>query len=187
MSTKCWQTSLRHLLNQNKNNLTRLAIVGIGNEFRGDDAAGILVARTLLARETNADLGHIIIIQAGHAPENVAGDLRRFAPKSVLLIDAADMGEEAGSISLIPMEQIDGISASTHSLPLSMLARYLNLELNCEVVLLGIQPKSIEPWEILSVEVTQAIDTIVDEIFALCFGGLPHPTSIQRMGQSNHF
>jgi hydrogenase 3 maturation protease len=177
MSAKCWRTSLSRLLNQNKNNLTRLAIVGIGNEFRGDDAAGVLVARALPARETNADAGHILIIQAGHAPENVTGDLRQFAPELVLLIDSADTGEEAGAISLIPMEQIEGMSASTHSLPLSMLVRYLTLELNCEVVLLGIQPKSIELGEIVSAEVTQAVNTIVDEILALCFGGLPNPAS----------
>jgi hydrogenase 3 maturation protease len=184
MSAKCWRTSLSRLLNQNKNNLTRLAIVGIGNEFRGDDAAGVLVARALPARETNADAGHILIIQAGHAPENVTGDLRQFAPELVLLIDSADMGEEAGAISLIPMEQIEGMSASTHSLPLSMLVRYLTLELNCEVVLLGIQPKSIELGEIVSAEVTQAVNTIVDEILALCFGGLPNPASTTMRGMT---
>jgi hydrogenase 3 maturation protease len=97
------------------------------------------------------------------------------------------MGKEAGTISLIPMERIEGMSASTHSLPLSMLARYLKLELNCEVVLLGIQPKSIKPWGLLSAEVTQSIDTIVDEISTLCFGGLLNPASIQRAGQPNLF
>jgi hypothetical protein len=44
MSTKCWKTSLSRLLNQSTSENKRIAIVGIGNEMRGDDAAGMLVA-----------------------------------------------------------------------------------------------------------------------------------------------
>jgi hydrogenase 3 maturation protease len=182
MSGNYWKTSLHRLLNQSRSDAFRLAIVGIGNEFRGDDAAGVFVARTLLVRQTSAETSHILIVQAGHAPENVTGDLRQFAPRLILLIDAADMGEEAGAISLIPMEKIEGMSASTHSLPLSMLARYLNLELNCEIALLGIQPKSIEMGEVVSREVTQAVNSIVDEILTLCFGGSPKPDSVTTRG-----
>src|ERR1051325_6034884 len=90
------------------------------------------------------DTTHVLIIEAGHAPENTTGELRKFAPDLVLIIDAADMGESPGTIQWIPEESIDGMSASTHSLPLSMLARYLRLEINCTVVLLGIQPNSNE-------------------------------------------
>ena len=39
------------------------------------------------------------------------------------------------------------MSASTHSLPLSILARYLILEINCTVTLLGIQPGSNDVGE----------------------------------------
>jgi hydrogenase 3 maturation protease len=182
MSSNSWAVSLHHLLSQKKSKPERIAIVGIGNEFRNDDAAGMLIARILLARETNADSNHVLVIQGGHAPENVTGDLRQFSPDLILLIDAADMGTEAGTISLIPMEQIDGMTASTHSLPLSMLARYLTLELNCEVALLGIQPKSIELGETISREVHQAAAEIVEEISTLCFGGLPNPASVTMRG-----
>lgn len=183
MSLKCWRTSLNRLLNQRISENKRIAIVGIGNEMRGDDAAGMLVAHYLQMRIGNK--ANLLVIEGGHAPENATGALRKFSPDLVLLIDAADMGEEAGTIALIPMEQIDGISASTHSLPLSMLARYLTLELNCEVALLGIQPKSVEMGEIVSVEVAQAVDTIVDEILALCFGGLPIPLPPQCVERPN--
>ena len=178
MYSNSWVVSLRQLLSQKKSKPERIAIVGIGNEFRSDDGAGMLVARALLARETNADSSHILVIQGGHAPENVTGDLRQFSPGLILLIDAADMGVEAGAISLIPMDQIEGMTASTHSLPLSMLARYLILELNCEVALLGIQPKSIELGENISKEVHQAATEIVEEISTLCFGGMPNPAWI---------
>lgn len=178
MSTKCWRTSLNRLLSQRTN--SRIAIVGVGNEMRGDDAAGILVARSLNLRV--ASLENLQIIEGGHAPENATGDLRKFSPDLVLLIDAADMGKEAGSIALIPMEQIDGVSASTHSLPLSMLARYLNLELNCEIALLGIQPKSVEMGEPVSDDVNQALSDIAEEISTLCSECFSNPASATMRG-----
>jgi len=106
----------------------------------------------------------LLIIEAGHAPENATGELRKFAPDLVLMIDAADMGETPGTVKWIPEESIDGMSASTHSLPLSILARYLKLELNCVVAVLGIQPLSIAVGERVSSEVLGAINETVDAL-----------------------
>ena len=71
------------------------------------------------------------------------------------------MDKEPGAVEWIREEDIDGMSASTHSLPLSMLALYLRMELNCKVSLLGIQPKSNEVGETVSEEVLQAIDEVM--------------------------
>ena len=172
ISNNSWQTSLSQLLNQltsKSGEPPRVAVVGIGNIFRNDDAAGMLVARELLQRECAADASHLLVIQAGHAPENVTGELRDFAPELILLIDAAEMRDIPGAIYWVPIQSIEGMSASTHSLPLSMLARYLTLELNCVVALIGIQPKSNEVGEIVSAEVSRAISDIVDEICNACF------------------
>ncbi|MBN2116048.1 MAG: hydrogenase maturation peptidase HycI [Anaerolineales bacterium] len=139
----------------------RVAILGIGNSLRSDDAAGMLVARALSQRECAADVDHILILEAGHAPENRTAELRRFAPDLVLLVDAADMGEAPGAVAWISEDDIDGMSASTHSLPLSMLAKYLKLELNCKVILLGIQPVSNEVGETVSKEVICAVEKVV--------------------------
>jgi hydrogenase 3 maturation protease len=108
------------------------------------------------------DLNSVLVIEAGHAPENATAGLRRFAPQVVLLIDAAEMGDVPGTIRWVDMEEIDGMSASTHTLPLSMLAKYLILELGCEVKILGIQPGSTEIGESVSKEVLQAVDEIVN-------------------------
>jgi hydrogenase 3 maturation protease len=176
ISNNSWQTSLSRLLNQltsESGEPPRVAIVGIGNNLRNDDAAGMLVARELRHRECAADAGHLLVIQAGHAPENVTGELRSFAPDLILLIDAAEMRDVPGAICWVPIQSIQGMSASTHSLPLSMLARYLTLELNCMVALIGIQPKSNDVGEIVSAEVLRAIDTVVDEICNMCFALKP--------------
>ena len=172
ISNISWQTSLIQLLDQltsESGEPPRVAIVGIGNNLRNDDAAGMLVARELLHRECAADVSHLLVIQAGHAPENVTGELRSFAPELILLIDAAEMRDIPGAICWVPIQSIEGMSASTHSLPLSMLARYLTLELNCMVALIGIQPKSNEFGETVSAEVSRAINEIVDEIYNTCF------------------
>lgn len=165
MSPNSWQASLQNLLTRQAAE-SRLAIVGIGNTLRSDDAAGVLVARTLIASRLFRDRESVLVMDAGHAPENRTSTLRRFEPDIVLLIDAVDMGESPGSIRWVDMDEIEGMSASTHSLPLSMLARYLNWELKCEVTLLGVQPKSNEVGETVSAEVLQAVNAIVEALRA---------------------
>jgi hydrogenase 3 maturation protease len=143
--------------------LPKIAILGIGNLLRSDDAAGVLVARQIGICRLIQDLDFFRVWEAGHAPENCTAELRRFAPEVVILIDAAQMEESPGTIRWIDMEDMDGLSASTHSMPLSLLAKYLTLELNCDVKLLGIQPRCNEFGETLSTEVRRAVDEVAQE------------------------
>jgi hydrogenase 3 maturation protease len=162
-----WKASLHLLFNQRRaesDALPRIAILGVGNPFRSYDAAGSLIARALSHRECAAYTDHLLIIEAGHAPENRTGELRKFAPDLVLIVDAAEMGETPGTIRWISEEEIEGMTASTHSLPLSMLAHCLKLELHCDVKLLGIQVGSNEVGENVRADVLQAVDEIVDEL-----------------------
>jgi hydrogenase 3 maturation protease len=159
-----WKTSLPSLYNPQKaepNATPRIAILGVGNLFRSDDAAGILVVRALAHRENTAG---VLICEAGQAPENRTGEIRRYAPDLVLIVDAAEMGEAAGTVRWISEDDIDGMSASTHSLPLSMLIHYLKLDLNCDVRLLGIQVRSNEVGETASMDVLRAVDEVVEEL-----------------------
>ena len=163
MSKPCWQNCLTKKLRSlsQPDRSTRVAIVGIGNELRGDDAAGVMVARALqLAVEADRD-PPLFIIDAGTAPENFTGPLRRFEPDLVLLIDAAQMNEAPGSIRWIDWQDTSGLSASTHTLPPYLLAQYLVSELNCDVALIGIQPQGNEFSASLSLEVQRAVDEIV--------------------------
>jgi len=159
-----WKAWLSHQLSQLKSESAkrpRIAVVGVGNISRSDDAAGILVVRALSQRECASDTQHILIMEGGSAPENRTGELRTFAPNLVLFVDAAELGEVPGAICWIPEETIDGMSASTHSLPLSTLASYLRMELNCTVMFLGIQPVSNELGERISPEVLQSVHEVV--------------------------
>jgi hydrogenase 3 maturation protease len=140
----------------------RVAVVGIGHPFRSDDAAGLRVVHALAPREWSPNL---LICDAGPAPENTTGELRAFAPDLIIFIDAAEMSQQAGTVQWVAGEGIDGMSASTHSLPLSVLTRYLTLELNCRVVLLGIQPGSNEVGEMMSAPVSQAVEQVTNDLF----------------------
>lgn len=136
---------------------SRVAVVGIGHELRGDDAAGVAVARRLqpLAHE------RLLVVEGGHAPENQTGAIRRFSPDLVLLVDAAQMNETPGTVRWLGWEESVGLSASTHTLPPSILAHYLVHEIGCEVVLVGIQPGQTALERPLSPEVQGAVDALV--------------------------
>ena len=156
----------------------RTCIVGVGSDLRGDDTAGVKVSRSLrrsLRRSLSErvpveDDSRLLVLDGGPAPENLTGALRSFQPELVVFVDAAHMEESPGTIQWIPLEVIDGMSASTHSLPLSMLAHYLTLELGCDVAVLGIQPGQNEFSSQTSPPVRAAIKEVVagiKDVFAV--------------------
>ena len=159
-----WQEALKNALRSlaKDNPPGRLAILGVGNELNGDDGAGVKAARSL--RSFFAKSSQVLLIEAGLAPENFTGPLRRFQPQLVLLIDAGQMEEQPGTVAWVKWQDTDGLSASSHSLPPSVLATYLIEELHCQVALLVIQVEGIEMGCSISKPVKKAITQIVKEI-----------------------
>jgi hydrogenase 3 maturation protease len=138
---------------------SRIAVVGMGHELRGDDAAGVAVARIL--RSALGDSEHLLVIDAGAAPENHTGPLRRFQPDVVLFVDAAQMDEAPGTIRWLSWHEAEGLGAFTHTLSPRVLASFLTSELDCKVALLGIQPADDAAIDALTPEVEEAVDTVV--------------------------
>jgi len=135
-------------------------VVGVGSSLRSDDVAGIRIAervRGLALPDVHAVIGHT-------APENVTGEIRAFAPSHVLFVDAADFGAAPGSVRLFESADIGGMTSSTHTLPLHVIADYLTQELDCRIVFLGLQPKSVEFGDAVSNEVAAAIEETVEAI-----------------------
>ncbi len=137
-------------------------MVGIGNELNGDDAAGVLVVRAL--RSLLGNQPQLLLIEAGVAPEAFSGPLRRFAPDWVLLVDAAEMGAAPGSVECVDWRLADGLSATTHTLPPTMLAKFLMAELGCQVALIGIQPAGLELDAGVSEPVQAAVRAVAQEM-----------------------
>lgn len=165
-----WQSKLLENNLTSSNGPLRLAVVGIGNELNGDDAAGCMVARALRQEKGAGDVHNLLVMDAGVAPENITGELRAFKPSLVIFIDAADMGEAPGIVRWITMDEIDGMSASTHRMPLSMLGQYLTLELGCDIGLLGIQPASVEMRKGLSDPVQLVVENMIKTLQVLLSG-----------------
>lgn len=135
----------------------RISIMGVGSELRGDDAAGIEIARRLSRRIFNPNYQ---IIEAGPAPENFTSALRRHQPKFVLIFDAAQMDAPPGTIRWLTPDDLLSLPASTHALPLDLFAQFLQQELGCQVALIGIQPAQTN----LRAPLTQAVQQAAKEV-----------------------
>ncbi len=145
----------------------RIAILGIGNELNGDDAAGVLAVRGLrmaLDASGGSYTDRVLIIEAGPSPESFGGPLRRFRPELVLFVDAAELNEPPGSVAWVDWAGAQGMSASTHTMPPTLFARYLVEEIGCRVILVGIQPVHLDFDRPVSPEVRAAVDALVGEL-----------------------
>jgi len=142
----------------------RVAVLGVGNDMNGDDGAGVRVVRALSARM--AATPGVLLIDGGTAPESFTGPLRRFRPDLVVEIDAAHLDQPAGTTAWIDWRDADGMSASTHTLPPSVLAKFLTSDVGCRVTLIGIQPASLEMGTGLSPDVEAAVERLSGQLAA---------------------
>lgn len=123
-------------------------LLGIGNEFNGDDGIGVWIAKNFKSKDWLA-------LDCGTAPENFISVIEKHKPKHLVIVDAADLGLAPGEFRIIPKDKIDSASIGTHSLPMSLLISYF--EAHAENILcIGIQPKSAKPFSRVSKEVKAA-------------------------------
>ena len=165
---------MQNLTNKLKSNLDgakRIAVLGVGSELRADDNAGMLIAQEI---ERSADqISKTVALKVffGHtAPENLSGEIKKYAPSHVLIIDTADIGKKPGEVAVFTPEDSGGISFSTHKLPIKVLAQYLSQSINCRIVVIGIQPKTLEFGKDVSREVSVTIKGISKEIKDVMIG-----------------
>jgi hydrogenase maturation protease len=142
-----------------------LTIVGVGNPFRGDDAAGLVAARRLRGAlpgarvlEQEADAAALLDSWKGE--------------DAVIVIDAVSSGAPPGTVHRfeaherpVPSRLLRG---STHALGVAdaiELARVLGW-LPRRVVVYGIEGGSFAPGEGLSPEVGRAVEEIVGRVVA---------------------
>lgn len=157
--------NLRQSLNQRLEGARRLCILGMGSELRSDDGAAMLVVEALTAAESGGRFpaGSLQALWGSTAPENLTGEIRRFKPTHLILIDTADMGLEPGGMALIDFSDIDGVSFSTHRLPTTILADYILATIECSLVIIGIQPAVMTPCG----EITEPIRRAAGELTAM--------------------
>lgn len=152
----------------------RICVIGIGNENRGDDDAGLLVARRLKTRNMDSVAVHEQTGEASAFLEAVA------QADAAILVDAMQSGEKPGKVRRfaagdrpLPARQFP---CSTHGMGVGEaveLARALG-KLPAEVVVYGIEGGRFAPGDELSPEVARAVEgtvrLVVREIQTLLSG-----------------
>lgn len=143
---------------------SNILIIGIGNAYRGDDAAGLLVVRRLAALNT----GRFVLEESDGEISTLISLWAK--AETVILVDAVCSGSEAGHIF-----QFDAVAQplpetlfqfSTHGFGVAHaveLARALN-QLPPRLLLYGIEGRNFEHGEAVTPEVEQAINLVVDRI-----------------------
>lgn len=129
-----------------------LLFVGMGNRIKSDDGAGIYISEELRKQ------GIENIVIAENSIENYIGKINRHKADTILMIDAVDMGEEAGYFKLVPMNKIEDTTTNTHNLSLRTISSFFEAE---NQWVLGIQPEDVSFGMGLTLRVQSAADRIV--------------------------
>ncbi len=151
-----------------------ILVIGIGNSMRGDDAAGLEIARKISSR------GHGVITVKEESGE-AAGLFEAWGGwDSVILLDAVCSGAKPGTIFQLDLIKDavprDWTNYSTHSMGLAEsleLARALG-ELPEQVSFIGIEGVNFEIGQDLSSKVREALDRAVDRVLEIA--GIPENT-----------
>lgn len=129
-----------------------IVIAGAGNPWRGDDAAGSLLARSLAEAGVAAQ-----VIDCEEVPENYLDRLAEGPPRIVIFCDAVDFGGYAGQARWFAPEDLVDTSISTHRVSLALLASCLGQAGVASIWVLGIQPAQTEWGTQLSPPVRQTV------------------------------
>jgi len=134
----------------------RIVFVGLGNELRGDDKAGLLFLEKL---QEQAEYRSSCFIKAGTNPENYLQKIVNCDADLVVFIDAARFGAEPGSIAFLNTGQIDKIAISTHAFSVTMIEDFLRSYKVYRFLYVGIEPRNTSFRPALTAEVRTAIET----------------------------
>lgn len=134
----------------------RVAIVGIGNILRGDDGLGPKLIEMLKSRNARASL-----FDCGTAPENYVFPILTSSSDTVILIDAADLGEAAGSVRVFELNEISNVSFSTHNPSPRLFTDLLKTgKEDLYIFVVSVQPKTTALGASLSDEVLKGLDLL---------------------------
>jgi hydrogenase 3 maturation protease len=136
----------------------RLLVIGVGNALGCDDAAGVELSRRLkkeLRKSRRAS-----VIEAGASPENFTSVVNRLHPSHIVIVDAAKMGLQPGSVRIVEKAKITGFSYSTHTLPLSFLIGLLEKSSGAVITVIGIEPLNVGFGEKISRPIRDSIASL---------------------------
>lgn len=140
-------------------------VLGIGNLVMGDDGVGVLVAQRLQQEYRFPD--NVEIVDGGTLGLDLLPKLENIS--NLIMIDAVETGQKAGTcVRLCGRELPIALETklSPHQMGLKDLLAVSELtgHLPKEMVLIGVQPGSIEMEIGLTVEVEAQLDTLISNV-----------------------
>ena len=143
------------LSNYNKEGIL---FVGLGNEYRGDDGAGIEFVERLKSKKEFQKSQFII---AGRNPENHLEAILNYKPQVVVFVDAAHSNNEPGGVKYFTEDEIEQTDFSTHAFSINIVKNYLLKNQKMDFIFIGIQPLSTS----LNEGISQTVKLKLDEFF----------------------
>jgi hydrogenase maturation protease len=149
-------------------------VLGIGNVLMGDDSIGVRVVDELERRYQIPE--GVEVLDGGTSGFELLSHIRN--RKSLIIIDALKNGMSPGTVMRVEGEDVPARfmnRISPHQLGLSdvLAAAMVNGELPKQMVLFGIEPKRVELGLVLSDEVREnfekLIETVKDELNRMGF------------------
>ena len=151
----------------------KVLVLGCGNELFGDDGFGPAVARRLGQRPDLPD--GVCALDVRTSVREVLFDvlLGPVRPERVVVVDAVDLGRQAGDVWSVKPKDLPEIKLddfSMHQLPTSNMLRELNdlggVDVTCVVAQVSSFPEQVQPG--LSQPVRHAVDLAVELILDTC-------------------
>lgn len=136
----------------------RTLVITLGSTLRADDGVGPYVCSHVTFSRPDLKL-----LDAGTTPESIAQTAIDWKPEKIILIDAAHFQGTAGEARVIPLGAINEATAvSTHSFPLSVTFSIVKEDTGAELVVVGVQAKSLDYKEGLSPEVQETASKLAE-------------------------
>ncbi len=134
-------------------------IIGVGNELRGDDAAGVEIIQRLKR------LGYNNTLTVYSTPENYLQKISSTPGNIRLWIDIINWNAPAGDVRIFTIDEIGQYTISTHNFSPLVLVQYLQRLKNIPDYFLGIQPLDLTLGNKISPPVQKTIDKLIDFIY----------------------
>lgn len=130
-----------HLLSElSKFNKERIVFIGLGNELRGDDGAGLKITKII---SSGKEFTNSHFIFAGTNPENYLQRILGYKPDAVIFIDTANWQAKPGEIKFLTSSEIGNSDFSTHAFSIKLIEKFINSNNPCKIFYIGIQPASV--------------------------------------------
>jgi len=131
-----------------------ILFAGVGNVLRNDDGVGVFIASGIVQRDNISTL----LVEA--SIENYIAKINSISPDILIIADCLDFNREPGYADIIPVEQTNEFTITSHNISLKRVSEFLKME----VYVLGVQPADLRVGEHLTPVVRESAEKIIEII-----------------------